>query len=78
MIDLLKRWKQFVLTLSAVYPLTLVLPPLILPLARILFPFAPQGIGGFLIAATLTALLTWVIMPRYTRLVKNWLYEEKG
>jgi antibiotic biosynthesis monooxygenase (ABM) superfamily enzyme len=35
-------------------------------------------IGGLLIAATLTALLSFVIMPRYTRLVKKWLYKENG
>ena len=36
------------------------------------------GIGpsAALMAATLTGLLTFVIMPRYTRLVKWWLYEE--
>jgi antibiotic biosynthesis monooxygenase (ABM) superfamily enzyme len=35
-------------------------------------------IRGLLIAATLTALLTFVIMPHYTRLVKKWLYKESG
>jgi len=73
-----KPWKQFVLTLSAVYPLSLIIPRLI----RALFPLVPllahPLISGLLIAAALTALLTFVIMPRYTRLMKWWLYDEKG
>lgn len=71
-----KPWKQFILTLSAVYPLSLVLSRLI----RALFPLAPALanplISGLLVAASLTALLTFVIMPRYTRLMKWWLYDE--
>jgi uncharacterized protein len=72
-----KPWKQFLLTLSAVYPLTLILPRLLGPL----FSFVPPPLNdelmqGFAVAASLTALLTFVIMPRYTRLVKSWLYEE--
>ena len=71
-----KPWKQFLLTLSAVYPLTLILPWLLGPL----FSLAPpslndQPVKGIVLAASLTALLTFVIMPRYTRLVKRWLYE---
>lgn len=71
-----KPWKQFLLTLSAVYPLSLIIPSLLSPL----FPVAPilghPLMSGLLIAATLTALLTFVIMPHYTRLVKRWLYDE--
>ena len=73
-----KPWKQFILTLSAVYPLSLVLSRLI----RALFPLAPALanplISGLLVAASLTALLTFVIMPRYTRLMKWWLCDETG
>lgn len=73
-----KPWKQFVLTLSAVYPLSLIIPGLV----RALFPLVPilahPLISGLLVAASLTALLTFVIMPRYTRLMKWWLYDETG
>lgn len=71
-----KPWKQFVLTLSAVYPLSLIIPTLI----SMLFPLIPilshPLIKGLLIAASLTALLTFEIMPRYTRMMKWWLYDE--
>lgn len=73
-----KPWKQFLLTLSAVYPLSLIIPRLFSPLFRVVPILAQQFISGLLIAATLTALLTFVIMPRYTRLVKKWLYDAAG
>jgi len=72
-----KRWKQFLLTLSAVYPLTLILPAVLGPVfIGLPSPLDDQLVKGFAIAASLTALLTFVIMPHYTRLVKRWLYEE--
>src|SRR5919106_1181980 len=72
-----KPWKQFLLTLSAVYPLTLILPGLFEPLFGVVPPpLNGQPVRGFAVAASLTALLTFVIMPRYTRLVKQWLYDE--
>jgi len=72
-----KPWKQFLLTLSAVYPLSLLIPRLFSPLFSVAPLTGQMYIRGLLIAATLTALLTFVIMPRYTRLVKKWLYNEK-
>jgi len=72
-----KPWKQFLLTLSAVYPLSLLIPPLFSPLFSAAPLVGQPYIRGLLIAATLTALLTFVIMPRYTRLVKKWLYNER-
>ncbi|NVN91399.1 MAG: antibiotic biosynthesis monooxygenase [Desulfuromonadales bacterium] len=73
-----KPWKQFILTLSAVYPLSLIIPRLF----SMLFPIVPvlalPIISGLLVASSLTALLTFVIMPRYTRLLKWWLYDETG
>lgn len=71
-----KPWKQFLLTLSAVYPLSLIIPRLLSPLFRDAPILGHPLIRGLLIAASLTALLTFVIMPRYTRLVKRWLYDE--
>lgn len=73
-----KPWKQFLLTLSAVYPLSLLIPLLFSPLFGVAPLMGQPYIRGLLIAATLTALLTFVVMPRYTRLVKKWLYKESG
>jgi antibiotic biosynthesis monooxygenase (ABM) superfamily enzyme len=72
-----KRWKQFLLTLSAVYPLALILPAVLGPLFSLMPPpLNDHLVKSFAAAASLVALLTFVIMPRYTRLVKRWLYEE--
>ena len=71
-----KSWKQFVLTVSAVYPLSLLIPLLVLrPLIRLVPSLGHNLIASLLMAITLTAMLTFLIMPNYTRLVKRWLYE---
>jgi antibiotic biosynthesis monooxygenase (ABM) superfamily enzyme len=71
-----KTWKQFLLTLTAVYPLSLIIPRLLDPLLIVAPVLGNQFIGGLLVAAILTALLTFVVMPRLTRLMERWLYEE--
>ena len=71
-----KPWKQFLLVLSAIYPLSLIIPSLFTPLFRIMPPLTHPLIRGLFIAAVVVGLMTFVVMPRYTRLVKRWLYEE--
>jgi antibiotic biosynthesis monooxygenase (ABM) superfamily enzyme len=69
-----KRHKQFLLTLSAIFPLTIVVPWVLGPLLRLL-----EGPGGFvlgklLVATAIVFLMVFAIMPHYTRLVAKWLY----
>ena len=71
-----KAWKQFVLVLSAIYPLSLIVPSLFTPLFRLVPPLTHPLIRGLFIAAVVVGLMIFVVMPRYTRLVKRWLYEE--
>lgn len=71
-----KPWKQFLLTVSAVYPLSLILPRLLGSLFRVAPFLGHPLISALLMATMLTGLLTFVIMPHYTLLVKRWLYEE--
>lgn len=63
-----RPYKQFLLVLSVIYPLSLVVPGLLqsLPL--------PAEARGLLAATVIVGLMTYVIMPRYTRLVSAWLY----
>jgi len=67
-------FKQFLVALSVIYPLTLLVPWGLRPLLQ------PLSQGGWALLAhlvdvgTVVALMTWVIMPRYTRLVAAWLY----
>jgi uncharacterized protein len=71
-----KPWKQFVLTLSAVYPLSLIISSLVTALLSVAPILSHPLISGLLIAVSLTALLTFVVMPHVTRLMKWWLYDE--
>jgi uncharacterized protein len=69
------RWKQFLLTWSAIYPLVLVVPPLMVQLLRAIgFP-ENRFLGTLLVAGVMVALMVYVIMPHYTRLVRHWLFE---
>jgi len=67
------RWKQFLVTWSAIYPLTFLLPMLFGP------PLEWLGWRNHLLVVTIVSastvlLMVYVIMPRYTRLVRRWLY----
>lgn len=69
-----KPYKQFLVTLSAIFPLTIIVPWLLRPLFVAVPVLALPGISHLLVAAAIVALMTYVIMPRYTRLVSGWLY----
>ena len=68
------RWKQYLVTWSAIYPLALLVPLVVAPLMRI------AGLDGSRAAQTLgvTGVVVWlmvyVVMPRYTRLLQRWLF----
>ena len=67
-------YKQFLITLSAIYPLTIIVPWALAPV------FAVTGISDIalltklFIAIGIVGLMVYVIMPRYTRLIARWLY----
>ena len=68
------RWKQFLVTWSAIYPLVLGVPLLVRPLLGQVV--APEN--RFLTAAAVTGsvvvLMVYVVMPRYTKLLQRWLF----
>ena len=64
------------LTLTAVYPLSLIIPRVLRLLIELAPPLGHEPVRALLMAISLTGLLTFVIMPRYTRLVKRWLYDD--
>jgi antibiotic biosynthesis monooxygenase (ABM) superfamily enzyme len=68
------RWKQYLLTWSAIYPLVLGVPRLVSPaLGAIGFP--PNVLLSTLaVTAVVVYLMVYVVMPRYTRLVQRWLF----
>jgi antibiotic biosynthesis monooxygenase (ABM) superfamily enzyme len=65
-----RAWKMWLLTSVAIYPLitllTLVLGPL---LANV-----PLAVRFAITTPILGALMTWVVMPRLSRLIAGWLY----
>ncbi|GAB6194826.1 antibiotic biosynthesis monooxygenase [Lysobacter xanthus] len=68
------RWKQYLVTWSAIYPLALAVPHLVggvlgsagLSLGAVMTTLIVTGIVVFL--------MVYVVMPRYTRLVRRWLF----
>lgn len=64
------RWKMAVVTLLAIIPLVLVMNLTVLPLLR----DWPLVLRTIVFALTLTSLMTWVVMPRMTRLFRRFLY----
>ena len=68
------NFKQFLVTLSAIYPLTILVPWVFS------FPFdafsiqPPMLILNLLINIVIVGLMVYLIMPRYTRLISKWLY----
>jgi uncharacterized protein len=69
-----KPYKQCLITLSVIFPLTMLVPWLLTPLFRAAPVLGMPGVTHFLVAAIIVALMTYVIMPRYTRLMAAWLY----
>ena len=69
-----KPYKQFLITLSVIFPLTMLVPWLLAPLFRAAPIFGVSAITHFLVAAIVVGLMTYVIMPHYTRLMAAWLY----
>ena len=69
-------YKQFLLTLSALFPLTLVVPWLVRPLFQAMPVIERPIVSYVIISAIIVGLMTNVIMPCYTRLVAGWLYQQ--
>ena len=66
-----KPYKQFLITLSVIFPLTIIVPWLLQPVFNWFPVLALPVMRHLLIAAAIVALVVYVVMPRYTRLVSN-------
>jgi uncharacterized protein len=69
-----KPYKQFLITLSVIFPLTMLVPWLLMPLFRAVPFLEVSAITHFVVATVIVALMTYVIMPHYTRLMAAWLF----
>ena len=70
------RWKQYLVTWSAIFPLATFIPMILLPLLRS-FGF-PQNryIDSFIVSGTIVFIMVYLLMPPYTRLIKKWLHKK--
>ena len=68
------RWKQYLLTWSAIYPLALGVPSLVVPALN--GAGAPNSLplNTLVITGVVVFLMVYVVMPRYTRLMRRWLF----
>jgi antibiotic biosynthesis monooxygenase (ABM) superfamily enzyme len=64
------RYKMAVMSAAVVYPLSFGLNALLRPVLSAL----PAPLASLLLTVVMVALMTWVVMPRVTRLFQRWLY----
>jgi antibiotic biosynthesis monooxygenase (ABM) superfamily enzyme len=69
-----KTYKQFLIAWSVIFPLTIFVPWVLHPLFQTVPFLGLPGINSLLISAIIVGLMTYVIMPRYTRMAATWLY----
>lgn len=67
-------YKQFLVTWSAIFPLSVLVAWLLAPLFTAVPFLSVPLVKPLLTSLFIVALMTFVIMPRYTRLVAKWLY----
>jgi uncharacterized protein len=69
-----RPYKQFLTTLSVIYPLTLLVPWVVQPLIEVVPMLDQRFVKHLIVTAIVVGLITYVVMPRYVRLVAGWLY----
>lgn len=68
------RWKQYLVTWSAIYPLALGVPLALRPLLSRLGAADNHLLTTLIVTAIVVFLMVYVVMPRYTKLIKRWLF----
>ena len=68
------RWKQYLVTWSAIYPLVLGVPLVVEPMLRHLGVSNNHFLTTFAITGAVVFLMVYVVMPRYTKLIQRWLF----
>ncbi|KFC19444.1 antibiotic biosynthesis monooxygenase [Chryseobacterium sp. FH1] len=69
------RWKQYLATWSAIYPLSLLMQLLLLPSLRLMNIPANRYFDTLVSTGCLVFLVIYVVMPNYTKLIRKWLYK---
>lgn len=68
-----KRWKQWLTTVSVIWPMSIVLPIALNYLFDLVPPLGAWGVRHLVQAMCMVGLLVYVVMPPYTRLLSKWL-----
>ena len=68
-----RPFKQFLLVLSVIYPSTLVVPLVVHQLIGDIAFLNLRWVERLIVAIIIVALMTYVVMPRYTRFAAKWL-----
>ena len=67
------RWKQYLVTWSAIYPLAVLVPLAVAPALSAVGAGHPL-ITTLAVTGIVVFLMVYVVMPRYTKLVARWLF----
>jgi antibiotic biosynthesis monooxygenase (ABM) superfamily enzyme len=68
------RWKQYLLTWSAIYPLALGVPLVVMPALRGMGVPSSLPLTTLVVTGVVVFLMVYLVMPRYTRLMQRWLF----
>lgn len=68
------RWKQYLVTWSAIFPLALLVPLLVHPVLQSLAFPDNRFTNTLAVTGVVVFLMVYVVMPRYTRLIQRWLF----
>ncbi|MET0552921.1 MAG: antibiotic biosynthesis monooxygenase [Vicinamibacteria bacterium] len=68
------RWKQVLVSWSAIYPLVIVVPLAVRPLASALGLPVIRLLDTLIVTGIISFLMAYVVMPRYSRLFRRWLF----
>lgn len=69
------RWKQYLVTWSGIYPLSLLVPFLVLPILKVLHFPENRFLNSFFITGIIVFIMIYLLMPNYTKLIKKWLFK---
>lgn len=69
-----RPYKQFLVTLSAIFPLTILVPWGLQPLFHWVPPLGWPGLRQLAVAVIIVGMMVYAIMPRYTRAIAGWLF----
>jgi antibiotic biosynthesis monooxygenase (ABM) superfamily enzyme len=70
-----KRWKQYLVTWSAIYPLVLGVPLAVSPVLRLLGVPDNYFLTTLVVTGAVVFLMVYIVMPNYTKLIRRWLFD---